>query len=125
MTRHTAIASILDAICLLRNHLDKVADQLSAIGITAASLTLVFLGFLFASWELFDKVGKESVRVKFRVRGWMAFVGIIFSLAAVVLGFIGIATSHASARIDLYGVVCLGVWAFLILVQSVIALLDI
>lgn len=105
--------------------MDKVADQLPAIGITAASLTLVFLGFLFASWESFDKVGKESVRLRFRVRGWMAFAGIVFSLMAVVFGFTGIATSHASARIDLYGVVCLGLWAILIAAQSVIALLDI
>ena len=55
----------------------------------------------------------------------MAFAGIVFSLLAVLFGFIGIATSHADPSIDLAGVVCLGVWALLITMQSVIALLDI
>jgi uncharacterized membrane protein len=110
---------------LPRNHLDKVADQLPAIGITAASLTLVFLGFLFASWESYPKVDKGSVRVKFRVRGWMAFAGIVFALLAVVFGFIGIARSHTIPCVDWAGVVCLGLWAILIAAQSVIALLDI
>jgi hypothetical protein len=105
--------------------LDKIGDQLPAVGITAASLTLVFLGFLFASWDSYDTPSKKAVRSKYRVRGWLAFVGIVSSLLSVLFGFVGIANSHSTRWVDIVGVVCLAVWAVLILAQAGIALLDI
>jgi hypothetical protein len=102
--------------------LDKIGDQLPAIGITAASLTLVFLGFLFASWEGYTGERSSVLIDKYRLRGWLAFSGIVFSLLAVLFGFVGMATAHCHKWVDLVGVVCLAAWAFLIMTQSVVAL---
>ena len=105
--------------------MDKIGDQLPTIGITAASLTLVFLGFMFASWDAYDAEGRKSVRAKYRLRGWLAFSGIVFSLLAVLFGFIGIAIGHSHECVDWAGVTSLAAWAILITVQAVIALRDI
>ena len=106
--------------------MDKIGDQLPAIGITAASLTLVFLGFLFASWEGYETPeGKAAVRAKYRERGWIAFFGVVASLLSVVFGFIGIGTAHTESWADWVGTVCLAVWAALILWQAVLSLRDI
>jgi hypothetical protein len=105
--------------------LDKIGEQLPSLGITAASLTLVFFGFLVASWESYDKAAKAVVRPKFRKRAWVAFWGIISSLLAVVLGLVGMATQHAHRWVDFLGLVCLAAWGGLTTYQSVSALRDI
>jgi hypothetical protein len=105
--------------------MDKIGEQLPALGITAASLTLVFLGFLFASWEAYAPTARASVRSKFRRRGWLALVGIASALASALLGLIGIATSHAHPSVDQAGVALLGVWGLLVLAQSIGAVLEI
>jgi hypothetical protein len=105
--------------------LDKIGDQLPAIGITAASLTLVFLGFLFASWERYETPeGQAAVRAKYLKRGWIAFFGVAASLMSVLFGFIGIGMAHTDSRVDWAGVLCLAVWAALILWQAIISLRD-
>jgi hypothetical protein len=73
--------------------MDKIGDQLPAVAITAASLTLVFLGFLFASWDGYDEEGKSAVRNKYRVRGWLSFLGILAALASALCGFVAIGTA--------------------------------
>lgn len=105
--------------------MDKIGDQLPAVAITAASLTLVFLGFLFASWEGYDATGKRAVRGKYRLRGWLAFAGFVTSLLSALCGFIAIGMGHTYAIVDCLGVVFLVAWAGLITAQSVIALRDI
>lgn len=105
--------------------MDKVGEQLPTIGITAAGLTLVFLGFLFASWDGYDAEAKAKLRTRYRCRGWLAFAGIAASLVAVVLGLIGIGTLHRNRRVDVVGVICLGVWAITIAMQAIVALMDI
>jgi hypothetical protein len=105
--------------------LDKIGDQLPAIGITAASLTLVFLGFVLASWESYDTTAKAAVRRKYRIRGKVALAGIIASLLSVLFGFIAVGTEHACKWVDVMGVACLGVWGVLTAIQATIALRDI
>jgi|HubBroStandDraft_5_1064220.scaffolds.fasta_scaffold446766_2 hypothetical protein len=109
----------------LGGRLDKVGEQLPAVAITAASLTLVFLGFLFASWESYTTEAKKIVRPKFRLRAWIAFSGIICSLLAVLFGFIGLGTAHCYRWVDIAGVSLLAAWALLIVTQAAISLRDI
>jgi hypothetical protein len=104
---------------------DKIGDQLPAIGITAASLTLVFLGFLFTSWESYETPSRRTVYKKYQKRGWMAFAGMEAALLSVILGFIGIATGHSSPAVDWLGLFSLAAWAVLISLQAVTALRDI
>lgn len=104
--------------------MDKIGEQLPAVAITAASLTLVFLGLLIASWESYDRASKASVRQRFRTRAWVSFSGIIFALLAVTFGFVGIGTAHAHGWVDELGTFCLLAWAMLTVAQAVIALRD-
>jgi hypothetical protein len=103
----------------------KIGEQLPAIGVTAASLTLVFLGFLFASWDTYEAEEQNTVRPKFLRRGWLAFWGIVAALLSMFFGLAGIALKHTPIGLDWTGLICLGIWSALILTQSVIALLDI
>ena len=80
---------------------------------------------MFASWESYDAEAKRTVRGKYRLRGWLAFSGIVFSLLAVLLGFVGMDTAHSYEWVDRAGVLCLAAWALLITAQAVIALRDI
>jgi hypothetical protein len=104
--------------------MDKVGEQLPAVGITAASLTLVFLGFLISSWEGFPTTALDSIRPRYRRRARLAFAGIVFSLLSVVLGFLGMETAHQWPGVDWAGAICLAVWAVLTLTQAGIALKD-
>lgn len=105
--------------------LDKIGDQLPAIGITAASLTLVFLGFLFSSWESYETVARRTVYKKYWKRGWTAFAGMEAALLSVVLGFVGMATDHRWPAVDWAGLISLTLWGVLISTQAVTALRDI
>ena len=105
--------------------MDKIGDQLPAVGITAASLTLVFLGFMFTSWESYETTSRRAVYKKFLSRGWMAFAGMEAALLSVVLGFVGIGTAHVSRAVDWAGLIALAAWAVLISMQAWTALRDI
>ena len=105
--------------------MDRVGEQLPAVAITAASLTLVFLGLMFSSWESYDTQAKKAVRSKYRLRGWLSFIGIASALLSALLGFVGVATSHSPAWTDWVGAVLLAIWGILITAQGVIALRDI
>lgn len=105
--------------------MDKVGEQLPAVAITAASLTLVFLGFLLASWEGYDTSGKAAVRAKYRTRAVVAYWGILSSLAAVLLGFVSVGSGHAYPWVDVLGCVCLAGWGALTITQARMSLRDI
>lgn len=105
--------------------LDKVGDQLPAIAITAASLTLVFLGFLLTAWEGYDAQAKAAVKKKYQSRGLIAVWALQASLVAVALGLIGIGSGHAWAWVDYLGMACLALWGVLTSYQGYIAFKDI
>jgi hypothetical protein len=103
--------------------MDKVGEQIPAVAITAASLTLVFLGLLFTSWDSYDAAAKPSVKRRFRRRVWTGFFGFLTSTISVVFGFIGIGT--ATSWPVVVGLIFLGIWAILTIGLAFIAALEI
>lgn len=105
--------------------MDKLGEQLPTLGITAASLTLVFLGFLLASFEGFTPEARTTVAPKFQRRGWLAVAGIVCALLSAVFGAVGVATSHSYRYCDVIGTAFLALWALLITGQAINAVREI
>lgn len=104
--------------------MDKIGEQLPTLGITAASLTLVFLGFLLASFEGFTAEARSTVAPKFRRRGWLAVGGIACALVSAVLGAVSVATVHSYRWVDAVGIGCLGLWTVLTAAQAINVVLE-
>jgi hypothetical protein len=105
--------------------MDKVGAQLPTIAMTAASLTLVFLGLMFSSYEGFETTQRPHIRTKYRRRGWLAFLGLLVSLLSVAFGLIGIGTAHKYIWPDYASLAFLVLWGLLIVAQAFISLLEI
>jgi hypothetical protein len=59
-------------------------------GATAlAGLVLVYLGMAVSGFAGFERDQQASVRARFQVRAWFAFVGMAFSILAAILALIG------------------------------------
>ena len=63
-----------------------IAAQLFSGAASLAGMVLVFLGFVVAHYESFDKLGKAVVKGKYKSRAILAFWGFISALIAATLG---------------------------------------
>ena len=89
--------------------MDKVGEQLPAVGATVASLILVFIGLLITSWESYGAERQYAVRESFKRRGWIAFAALLSATLSVVLGMVGIGVQHKVCWPDTIGTACLAI----------------
>ena len=54
-----------------------------------AGLILIYIGVLVSSYGTYQAQEQRSVRAKFQVRAWLAFVGVALAILAAVLGVLG------------------------------------
>lgn len=67
----------------------SIAGESVASATALAGLILVYLGSLVASYEGFQPQERRAVKSGFQRRAWVAFVGLIISLFAALLGVLG------------------------------------
>jgi uncharacterized membrane protein YjgN (DUF898 family) len=105
--------------------MDKVGEQLPAIGTTVAGLILVFLGMIFTSWESYDTGSKNSVRFKFRKRAWTSFFAFICAILSAVFGLIGVGTDHKCPWPDYVGAALLALSGIVMAISALATILEI
>ena len=66
------------------NPIDLSGDVIAGAS-ALAGLFLVYLGNVASAFGTFDKAAQSSVRSKFQLRAWLAFVGIVFSIISAIL----------------------------------------
>src|SRR5258705_3764643 len=74
--------------------MDKVGEQLPALGTALAGLILVFLGMIVSAWDGYDSIDRESVRSKYRTRIRLAFAGFLSALFSAGFGLYGTFLKH-------------------------------
>ena len=67
--------------------LPKIAEQMAGMGTALAGLILVFLGTIVGQYDSFDTPSKNRVKVQFRNRALIAFLGLASAVATAAFGF--------------------------------------
>jgi hypothetical protein len=67
----------------------NVAGDVASAATALAGLILVFLGAIASSFASYQKQEQASVRSRFQLRAWLAFVGFVLALLSAALAVAG------------------------------------
>lgn len=66
-----------------------VSQEVVGAATALAGLILIYIGVLVSTYGSFQPQEQRSVRSKFRVRAWLAFVGFSLAILSAMLGVLG------------------------------------
>ena len=67
----------------------EIASDVIAASAALAGLILVYLGTLSASYGSYDAQARNSVKGRFQIRAWLAFVGFVVTILANAFALFG------------------------------------
>jgi hypothetical protein len=67
----------------------EMASDVITAATALAGLILVYLGAVAAGFAGYGREQQTAVRGRFRIRAWLAFVGILFSILSAALAVVG------------------------------------
>lgn len=66
-----------------------VAGDVATSAMALAGLILIFLGAISTSFDSYQKTEQNTVRGRYQLRAWFAFVGLVLALIAACLAISG------------------------------------
>lgn len=98
------------------------SGDLASAATALGGLLLVFIGSVSTGYGAYDATQQAAVRRAFLLRGLLAFLGFLLSLAASVLALAGKVTERECLVITSAG--CLGFALLCVLAAAVVSIID-
>ena len=97
-----------------------VADDVVTAGTALGGLILIYIGSMVTEFGSYTAVEQKSVRGRFAVRGWLAFVGFVAAVGSAALAIIGKwLASPCASNVAVWVLLAAFVWAVFSTVQSI------
>jgi phosphatidylglycerophosphate synthase len=91
----------------------NVAGEVASAATALAGLLLVFLGLISNSYGAYQAQERGTVRARYQMRAWFAFVGFVLALLSALLALVGKWLANDCAAIVALAVLAVSVvWAF-------------